>query len=397
MNSTADQRPIRILTLAHVFPRTRDDVMGAFLLHLADALAACGIGSVVVAPHAPMLAGEETIGSTRVCRFRYAPVRWERLGYTGTMHELVGRGVWNKILFVFFNLAFLFKTVAVVRSARPDVLHAHWWLPDGVVGAFASLITRVPLVITTHGTDVEMLRRTRWALPLARFTFACARSITCGSTYLSEQLLALHVATGERVCVIPMPVHPRFESAQRSQSPSSNLVLTVARLTTQKSIDTLIDAVSRVPAARLAIIGDGPARASLEQRVRDLGVQDRVEFLGARPQAELPPYYAECAVFVLTSLREGMGLVFAEALLCGAPVIAASAGGATDIVKDGETGLLVPERDAPALAGAITKLLTDRGLAARLAANGAAWVRARYTREPVARQFVEVYERVLER
>jgi glycosyltransferase involved in cell wall biosynthesis len=120
-----------------------------------------------------------------------------------------------------------------------------------------------------------------------------------------------------------------------------------------------------------------------------------VEFLGALPQGQLPSHYASCGVFVLPSIREGMGLVLAEALLCGAPVIAANSGGVTDIVKDGETGLLVPERDARALADAIEKILNDRVLAKRLAQNGAAWVRKHYTRERVAAQFIEQYQKCL--
>lgn len=386
---------MRILVLAHVFPRTVDDSMGAFLLHLADALAERGAQTEVVAPHAANLADDETIGAARVRRFHYAPARWERLAYTGTMHEIVGRGIGGKILFAFFCAAFFFKSLAVARAARPQLIHAHWWLPGGLVGALVSMLTRIPLIITTHGTDVEMLRRTRWAMPLARFTFARARAITCGSTYLRDQLLALGVADAARVRVIPMPVNPIFENLRLASRPSP-LILTVARLTAQKSIDTLIDAMAilreRGSAARLQIIGDGPARAALEQQTRALNLQDRIEFLGALPQKELPRYYAECAVFVLPSIREGMGLVLAEALLCGAPVIAANSGGVTDIVKDGETGLLVPERDARALADTIERILNDGALAARLASNGAAWVRERYTRARVAEQFAEVYK-----
>ncbi len=405
---------MRVLVLAHVFPRNVDDSMGAFLLHLADALAERGISIDVVAPHAPNLANDETIGAARVRRFRYAPARWERLAYTGTMHEIVGRGIGGKILFAFFCAAFFLKSVSVARKnphpnpppsstgegtrlAMTDstILHAHWWLPGGWVGALVSILTRVPLVITTHGTDVEMLRRTRWAMPLARFTFARARAVTCGSTYLREQLLTLGVVDAARVSVIPMPVSPLFTSSSLVPRPSP-LVLTVARLTAQKSIDTLIDALAilrdRGAAARLEIIGDGPERAALERQTRALNLQDRVEFLGALAQKELPLHYAECAVFVLPSIREGMGLVLAEALLCGAPVIAANSGGVTDIVKDGETGLLVPERDARALADAVEQVLNDRALAARLASNGAAWVRERYTRERVAAQFAEVYK-----
>jgi glycosyltransferase involved in cell wall biosynthesis len=416
---------MRLLVLAHVFPRTLDDSMGAFLLHLADALAERGAQIEVVAPHARNLADDETLGAARVHRFHYAPARWEDLAYTGTMHEIVGRGIGGKILFASFCLAFFFKAFSVAhRNLHPDpppsstgeetqrvmtgsvILHAHWWLPGGLVGALVSLLTRAPLIVTTHGTDVELLRRARWAAPLARFVFARARAITCGSTYLRAQLLALGVADAARVSVVPMPVNPEFELANSNlrtiDSPltrrnSQFVILTVARLTAQKSIDTLIDALAllreRGCDARLRIIGEGPERVALERQTRALNLHARVEFVGALAQKELPRHYAECAVFALPSIREGMGLVFAEALLCGAPVIAANAGGATDIVKDGETGLLVPERDARALADAIEKMLNDRALAARLAAHGAAWVRERYTRARVAAQFAEIFQR----
>ncbi len=388
----------RVLVLAHVFPRTFDDSMGAFLLHLADALAQRGAHIDVVAPHAPHLADDETMGAARVHRFHYAPARWERLAYAGTMHEVVARGLAAKILFVFFVLAFFLKTLRVVRASSAQIIHAHWWLPGGLVGALEALLTRAPLVITTHGTDVEMLRRTRWAIPLARFVFARARAVTCGSTYLREQLLMLGAADAARVFVIPMPVSAEFENRKSEMEKRKSKILTIARLTPQKSIDTLIAALALLRArggtAQLTIIGDGPERAALEKQAGDLNLQDSVIFLGALPQKELPPHYATCAVFVLPSLREGMGLVLAEALLCGAPVIAANSGGVTDIVKDGETGLLVPERDARALADAIEKILNDRALAARLASNGRAWVRERFTRECVAAQFAEVYGRV---
>lgn len=368
--------------------------MGAFLLHLADALAARGVSIDVVAPHAPNLADDETLSAARVHRFRYAPVCWERLAYAGTMHEFVARGVANKILFASFNLAFLVTALRVIRVARPQVIHAHWWLPGGFVAALASLLTRTPLVITTHGTDVELLRRARLATPLARFVFSRARAVTCGSTYLRGQLLALGVTDAARVSVIPMPVSPLFENP-KSKTENPKLILTVARLTAQKSIDTLISALAilrgRGSPARVTIIGDGPERAALEKQVHGLGLQDCVEFWGALPQKELSRYYAECAVFVLPSIREGMGLVLAEALLCGAPVIAANSGGVTDIIRDDETGLLVPERNAPALADAIEKILSDRALAAHLAENGSAWVRERFTRERVAAQFAEIY------
>lgn len=405
MDAPIERPPLRVVFLTHVFPRHPLDPLGAFLLHLAAALAPRA-AMEVVAPHAPSLADAETVDAIAVQRFHYAPARWERLAYSGAMHDLVARRWDNQILFLLFNLAFWVQAVATIRARRAQLIHAHWWLPAGLIGALAAIVTRVPLIVTTHGTDVEQLRRARWARSLARFVFARAAAITCGSQYTRAQLLELGVAAPQRVRVIPMPVNPLFV---KFQVPSSNhasrlthhefTILTVARLSAQKSIDTLIDALGLVRArgvnARLTIVGDGDQRAVLEQQARALNLHSHVEFCGARAQTELPRYYAGCDVFVLPSIREGMGLVLAEALLCGAPVIAVNSGGVTDIVRDGETGLLVPPRDAAALTAALESIRNDRALAERLATNGGAWVRARFAPERVAAQFLEVYRQSL--
>lgn len=393
---------MRVLLLTHVFPRAVDDPLGAFLLHLANAFGD-RVRVQVLAPHAAGLADDETLNGIAVRRFHYAADARETLAYTGVMHEQVARGIGGKFAFARFGFAYFRAALAAACQFQPAVLHAHWWLPGGLVGALVSKWTRTPLVVTTHGTDVEQLRRARWARPLARLTFGQARAITCGSTYLRERLLELRVAESARVRVIPMPVNPLFlnqaaKGARMSLNlqPSTFNLLTVARLSQQKNIDTLLDAAARVREhgvdARVQVVGEGDQRAALQARTQALGLASSVEFLGMRPQAELPARYAECDAFVLPSVNEGMGLVLAEALLCGAPVIATASGGITDIIKNGETGLLFPERDAGALASAVETYARDRTYAARLAANGRAAALERFTPERVAAQFIDVYE-----
>ncbi len=398
---------MRVVLLTHVFPRAAQDSLGAFLLHLIKGFEN-RVHVFVVAPHAAGLLENETLEKIPVTRFRYASDAQETLAYTGIMHEHVARGIGGKILFGRFLSAYFLAARRAVSTHKANVIHAHWWLPGGFVGALVSKLTRVPLVITTHGTDVEQLRRAKWTMPLARFAFGQARVITCGSTYLRDQLLELGVADEKRVRVIPMPVNPLFEKREarsekqetRSEKQNDSFqILTVARLTKQKSIDTLIDALEilrgREIVARLNIVGDGDQRAALQEQTRAKHLETFVEFLGARPQSELPNLYANCDAFVLPSLREGMGLVLAEALLCGAPVIATNSGGVTDIVRDGETGLLFPERDANALANALERYARDSQYAARLAANGQAFVMARFTPERVAGQFLNEYHRAV--
>jgi glycosyltransferase involved in cell wall biosynthesis len=297
--------------------------------------------------------------------------------------------------------AYLVAARRAVKENKPQVIHAHWWLPGGFVGAVVSKLTGVPLVITTHGTDVAQLERAAWAKTAARFAFGQASAITCGSVYLREQLVRQGVADGDRMQVIPMPVNPLFApgTSRKADTPHEGFeILTVARLTRQKNIDTLIDALAvlreRGVDARLKIAGDGDQRARLEEMVRTAKLDPVVAFLGMRPQSELPALYGGCDVFVLPSVSEGMGLVLAEALLCGAPVLATRSGGVTDIVRDGETGLLFPERDANALANALERYARDPGYAARLARAGRVHVLEHYTARRAAERFFEVYERV---
>lgn len=391
---------MRVVVLTHVFPRAAADPLGAFLLHLAQALAP-RVETLVVAPHAAGLADKEMVGGICVTRFRYAREADETLAYTGVMHEQVARGLNGKTRFAQFVRAYLQAARHVVKKTGPQVIHAHWWLPGGFIGAVVSKLTGTPLVITTHGTDVAQLERAAWAKTPARFAFAQASAITCGSAYLRNELVRQGVADADKIQVIPMPVNPLFVQdtlSPRSKPNDGFKILTVARLTRQKSIDTLIEALGILRArgidARLEIAGDGDQRASLEEQVRSLQVEPQVKFLGLVPQSELPARYADCDAFVLPSVREGMGLVLAEALLCGAPVVATNSGGVTDIVKHGQTGLLFPERDANAMADALERYARDPGYAAQLARAGHVHVMEHYTPRHVAEHFFQVYERV---
>ena len=180
---------MQVVLLTHVFPRAANDSLGAFLLHLVQ-----GFGGranvLVVAPHAAGLSEQDRIESISVTRFRYASDANETLAYTGIMHEQVARGIGGKILFARLLFAYFRSARKAVRSHKAEVIHAHWWLPGGFVGALVSKWTRVPLVITTHGTDVEQLvrahgpNRSRVLLFRRRVSSPAAR-IICASNYWS--------------------------------------------------------------------------------------------------------------------------------------------------------------------------------------------------------------------
>jgi glycosyltransferase involved in cell wall biosynthesis len=385
---------VRILFVTHSFPRFRDDVAGAFILRLARALADGGTEVRVLAPSAPRLANVETIEGIAVRRFRYAPKKWETLAYTGTMAEQVGDSFRGKAALA----GMLSRGALAVRSAvaefAPDVIHAHWWFPAGLL-AFGSLSSR-PLVTTMHGSDVRLARRSAWAPVLFRRVMARSSAVTAVSSYLASE--AKSMATGLNVAVEPMPVNvelfsPRAGAAAGPRSPDRFLF--VGRLNEQKGIALLLQALAASGSgASLDVVGDGDGRAALESIARTLGVAARVRWLGAQSQEQLVPLYRATTAVVIPSEGEGLGLVAVEAQLCETPVIAFRSGGLPDVVSDGATGLLTPPGDVGALAAAMDAVLArdDRGASLGKAGRDAAL--ARFSPNVVASHYASIYESV---
>ncbi|HET7554605.1 MAG TPA: glycosyltransferase family 4 protein, partial [Gaiellaceae bacterium] len=256
---------------------------------------------------------------------------------------------------------------AARRAARDaDLVHAHW-LPSGAV----ALATGKPFVVQLWGTDVELARRAR---RLARQVLSRARLVICASNALAD---AARDLGAKDVRVIPSAVELPERVAEPAEPPE---VLFVGRLSQEKGILELVQAADGIP---LTVAGDGPLR-------------DRVPgALGFVPHHALPPLYERAAVVAVPSHREGFGVACAEAMAHARPVVASAVGGLLDLVVDGETGLLVPPRDVPALRDALDRLLGDAGLRRRLGEAGRARVRERFSWPAVTDATIAAYEDAL--
>jgi len=178
------------------------------------------------------------------------------------------------------------------------------------------------------------------------------------------------------------PQDPKSELVSQYGLAGSQVIVTVARLVPRKGIDQVIRALpwltKALPRLRYLVVGDGAQRGMLEALARDCGVADRVVFVGEVPLAEVPAHLALGEVFVMPNRRmpdgedEGFGLVFLEANAVGLPVLGGRAGGVPEVVRDGETGLLVNGEDVAAVTSALLRLLTDESLRVRLVAGGLA-------------------------
>ncbi|MEA3245610.1 MAG: glycosyltransferase [Gemmatimonadota bacterium] len=380
---------MRVLFVAHSFPRHADDVAGAFILRLAVALRARGVDVRVLAPAAAGLAATEAVAGVRVDRFRYAPRRWETLAYEGTMAEQV-HGSWrSRLALAGLVLGGRRAIRRAVREFQPDVVHAHWWFPGGLSAALAGM--KVPLVVTLHGSDVRLTAGSALAPALMRFVLGRSAAVTAVSSWLCAE--ANRLARAEVHTVAPMPVDdsPAAAAAARGRS-----VLFVGRLNAQKGVRDLIDAARLLPGdVAIDIVGEGNDRAALEARASEAGLARRVRWHGRLAPREVRRLYPAAGVVAIPSRDEGLGLVAVEAQLAAAPVVAYRSGGLTDLVEDGVSGLLAEPGNVPALAGAIRRVLDDPALANRIGAGGRGRALARFSPRAAAAAYEGVYRGVV--
>lgn len=392
MTTPRESRSLRAVALAHAFPRDEHDPVGLFVLQLARALQAQSIETHVVAPSAAGLAAREVLHGVPVRRYRYAPRPLETLAYTGTMGEQV-RGSWSsRIGFAGLLFAGLRAAASEARRIRADLIHAHWWIPGGLVGIAASRLTRAPLITTMHGSDVRLLGG-GGAARLFGMVARGSSELTAVSTWLAD---AAGAVAGRPVHVAPMPVSiDAFPAGATRREPR---LLFVGKLTEQKGLRFLLEALARCASRpTLEVVGAGRVDdAGLRARAADLGLADRITWTPILPQAELARRYRESAALVIPAIDEGLGLTAVEAALSETPVIAFASGGLVDGVVDGETGILVPPGDVPALAAAIDALMTDPARARRLGAGGRSMAIGRFGEEAVAARYAELYRRVVE-
>ena len=299
------------------------------------------------------------------------------------------------------------------RPDPPDIAHAHFWM-SGLATLNGAAGLPVPIVQTFHALGVVKARYQGAADPSPASRLACERRIawSCDQVIATcpdevSELTSLGVSP-EQLSVVPCgvdtgaftPDGPR--AARDGRFPRRLLVL--GRLVERKGVATVIAALARLPGTELVVAG-GPARRRLDtsddyRRLRAAaerdGVADRVVFTGGVARPAVPALIRSADVVVCVPWYEPFGIVPLEAMACGVPVVASAVGGLADTVADQRTGLLVPPRDAQALARALGDLLSDPVKRAAFGAAGVERARRRYSWARVAAQTEAIYQRLAE-
>jgi glycosyltransferase involved in cell wall biosynthesis len=367
-----DIRPAAVV-VATTFPAHPGDGTPEFVLTLARAIGAFDV--TVVAPRMPGAPRREEIDGVRVRRVAYFPSRWEGLAADAIMPRLRAQP-WRLVEAPFLTVALLVATWREVRRCRATVVSSHWIVPAGLVALAVRAVTGVAYVVTIHGADAYTLHG-RLTRRLKRRVMSRAAAVLPVSADIARAL-----DLGADAPVLRMGVDTRtIRATVGERSPEPGLLVCIGRLADKKGVDVLVDALAQVPGARLEVIGDGPDRPALEERVRRAGLAGRVTFRGRRSKADVLAALGRAQAVVIPSKvgaggdMEGTPVVLCEAMAAGVPVVASELGGLGECLVDGKTGLLVPPGDAVALAGALRRVVggdVDLDAMGRAAAEEAA-------------------------
>lgn len=309
-----------------------------------------------------------------------------------------------------FPLTSIPKGFSLCRKYKYDVINTHFYAPSGPTGLVLSLLCRIPNVLYIHGADVydpTRLNKTpagKGVLSMllrlsAKLQSRLAQKIACQSSNTKENI-ETYIKPKKPITVIPLPfakpAHPASSKKSLGLDPKKYYILSAGRVVKRKGYDFLLRAMAELPERIHALImGDGPELENLRALSRELGIAERVHFLGfVERDEDKYKYYAAADLYVLSSLHEGMGIVVQEAMEFGLPVVATNHGGQVDLITHNLNGILVPPQDSHALADAILTVYRSKSLAKSFGKNNIEIIQKYYAPQ-IADQYLRLFEETL--
>ena len=372
---------IKVLTFTTLYPNAKQPSHGIFVENrLVNLIGRTDIDATVIAPvvYVPAIDG--------------MPHRYRVLSDVPLLEQRRGLMVHHPRYFLLPKISMSVAPWSLYLAARQyltklmasgftfDLIDAHYFYPDGVAAMLLGRHFNKPVIITAHGSDINIIPRFRLPRGMIRWAAARSAAIVTVCEFLKKSLVGLGIDPAKiqlgRNGVDLAKFRPGDrDAARRRIGFSGTTLLSVGNLIPLKGHDLAIRALASLPEARLAIAGGGPERGNLEQLAVRLGVGDRVRFFGRVAHDALPEIYLAADALLLLSTSEGLANVLIEAMACGTPVIATPVGGTPEVVTSPAVGELLVERNPAAAAAAVVKVLA-RGVdrrAVRAHAEAYSW------------------------
>ena len=392
---------MKVLVIGSVYPRFEADNEVPWLRKSVATLRKANVEVEVMAPSYRGLKSH-TIDGVPVHRFRYAPKNLEILTHDEGAPTKMAKHPSMQLLAIPYCISGFFKCLWLAKTKKIDIIHAHWPFPHALIALGACKLFRIPLVLNFHGAELLLIRKKKWIRPIMKFIIGQANAIFANSRFTASKISALRPAKIEwspygsplSSGKVPPP-HARGERYK---------ILFVGRHIERKGIEFLIQAAKLLDPQKfeVRIVGKGNLTDSLKELAQKISAQN-VIFTGPLSPDDLRKEYQESSCFVLPAIidskgdTEGLGVVLIEAMQYGLPVVASNVGGIPDVVVDGETGILVPEKDPKALASAFQKLESDPAYESELLKGAEKRIDACFNWEKIAKKQIATYESLINR
>jgi len=389
---------MKVVSITTAFPRSASDVLIPWIIRLINLLKDKGVETDIFTSS---YCGRksEISNNINVFRFRYFLRKWEKLSHDMSVPEKLKS---NRLYFLVLPFFMIFGIISACFYSRKndfDIIHVHFPFPLALFGIAMKFFSKKPLVMTCHGSEVNMAKKNQIFRKIFNFMLKQADFITVNSTFMKNEVEK--IIPNKNIEIIPMGAgigDISNKSTEKKEQKTKTNLLFVGRLIEWKGTKYLIEAMEYLDSENfeLHIAGDGPEREDLE-----MIAPKNVVFHGYQTGKHLEELYQNADVFILPSIvddagyTEGLGTVLLEATNFSIPLIGTNVGGIPDIIKDGETGILVPQKDSSALSNAIKTLAEDKMLCEKLIENAQKHLKDNFSWEVITEKFFNIYSKAL--
>ena len=421
---------MHIGVLTHNYPRFAGDFSGTFVEALCEEFATQGHQVSVWAPYEPAYrrttndqrpttndnAGHSSLvvgrsSAVNLHLYRYIwPDRLHQLGYMRSMQSDLALRLNTYLLSPGFFVAGIATVLRQAKATRPDILHAHWLLPNGFIAATVSRRLNIPLVISVPGSDAQVAGKNILFRAMARFAFRQAELLTANSAELRDSVVKLGADSAKFDLILygtdPARLRPDATGVAELRSglglaDETVVLLCVGRMVHKKGFDFLLRALAEpnLQARNVVavMIGNGDQKAEWQALAAGLGVAGRVHWVGTVPTDQIGVYYNLADVLVNPAVSrpaDGLNVCVLDAMSCGKPVVGSNVAGNELAIVDGETGYIVPEQAVSALAGALVRLVDDAALRQQLGVAARIRIERELGWPQLARRYIAHFERL---
>lgn len=380
---------LHVLVVTPFFPSDRNEISGCFVAEPIEQLRQFGVDSSVIAV-SPVHYPRKHSSSSAVAE-------WVRYPQIPGNFGLSSAG---KLLYTC-----LLERVRRLHTVTPiDVIHAHAALPCGHAARLLSRHLRIPFVVTVHGLDVFHTCALRgipaaWRRKVSVEVYAAARNVICISGKVQE-ILKAGTPPKTRSTIVHNGVNPNLFSPNLDEVTQLDpQILIVGTLLPGKGHELVLRALGKLklsfPTVQCRIIGEGRDRPRFEALAHELGIGQRVQFLGRQSRAQVAEAMRNCLAFVLPSRNEALGCVYLEAMACGKPVIGCRGQGIEELIDHGKNGWLIPADGLEELVQGLSSLLSSPELRARVGTAARQTFLEKLTLSHQAQQLTAVYRQAI--